>query len=60
MRMSNKGSKGRPLKLAELKQKYLDCASGYPDAKGANEAFEMLADLESVRDVRDITKVLQR
>jgi 2-methylcitrate dehydratase PrpD len=58
MRMDNRGSKGRPLGFAELKEKYLDCASGYARRDAALRAFDLLKQLESVADVREITALL--
>ena len=58
MRMNNRGSKGRPLSFPELKQKYIDCTSGYARHEAALQAFDLLQTLETVSDVREITSLL--
>jgi 2-methylcitrate dehydratase PrpD len=59
MRIDNRGSKGRPLSFAELKDKYVDCTSGHPGAASALKAFPLLEKLETVADVRDIIALLR-
>lgn len=55
-----KGHPDFPLALAELRAKFLDCAAlALPRAR-AEAAFEALAGLESVRDLRALTTHLQR
>lgn len=59
MRMNNRGSKGRPLDFAGLRPKFVDCTSGHRNAQKALQAFELLAKLETVADVREITALLR-
>ncbi len=59
MRMNNRGSKGRPLTFAELKEKYADCSAGYARPNDARQAFGLMENLENVADVRQITALLR-
>ena len=58
-RLNNRGSRGRPVSLEHLREKFLDCTSSYRDAASAARAFELLSDLESVKDVREVTAALR-
>ena len=57
-RIANRGSRDRPVSLAELQAKFMDCASGYPDAGGARRAFDKLSRLEILSDIREVTACL--
>ena len=57
-RVNNRGSGGRPITPAELKKKFVECTDGYLDASKAGQAFDLLAGLEAVKDVREITRAL--
>lgn len=59
MRMDNRGSKGRPLGFAGLKEKYADCTAGYAQPEAAMQAFSLMETLENVADVRQITALLR-
>jgi 2-methylcitrate dehydratase PrpD len=58
MRVDNRGSEGRPVSFAELKDKYADCVSAYARPEAALQAFDLVQKLESVGDVRQITSLL--
>ncbi|MBI3936973.1 MAG: MmgE/PrpD family protein [Betaproteobacteria bacterium] len=58
-RMNNRGSRGRPVTLEQLREKFHDCTAAYRDAAMAARAFEMLAGLEAVSDVREVTACLR-
>jgi 2-methylcitrate dehydratase PrpD len=53
-RVNNRGSRGRPITPEELKKKFVECTDGYLDAPKAGHAFEVIAGLEAVKDVREI------
>lgn len=59
LRMNNHGSRGRPITLDQLREKFLDCTAGYRDAAATGRAFEMLARLDAVSDVREVTACLR-
>jgi len=59
MRMNNRGSKGRPIGFAELRDKFIDCTSAHPNAARALEAFGLLEKLEDVPDVREIAALMR-
>lgn len=58
-RTNNRGSRGRPVTLEQLREKFRDCTAAYRDAAMAARAFEMLAGLEAVSDVREVTACLR-
>ncbi len=58
-RIGNRGSRDRPVTLADLEGKFMDCASGYANAAGAREAFSLLSRLEALPDVRTLSACLQ-
>jgi len=58
-RLNNRGSRGRPITLEQLREKFRECTAAYRDAAMAARAFEMLAGLEAVSDVREITACLR-
>jgi 2-methylcitrate dehydratase PrpD len=51
-RIGNRGSRDRPVTLADLKDKFMDCAAGHANASGLDRLFGQLADLKSIPDVR--------
>jgi len=59
MRINNRGSMGRPVSSAELREKYADCVSGYADQPAAMKAFSLIENLEALSDVREITALLR-
>lgn len=59
-RVNNRGSGGRPITPVELKQKFVECTDGHLDASKAEQAFDLLAGLEAVKDVREITRAFLR
>ena len=59
-RIGNRGSRDRPVTLAELEAKFMDCASSYPDAAAAQKAFELLTRLETLTEIREVTQCLQK
>lgn len=59
-RVNNRGSRGRPVTLGQLGKKFAECTAGYLDGTTRTRAFEMLARLEAVSDVREITACLRR
>ena len=58
-RIGNRGSRDRPVTLDDLKEKFMDCASGYPDAAGVLRLFGGLAELQNLPNVRDLARGLQ-
>ena len=59
LRMNNRGSRGRPVSLEQLREKFFDCAAGYRDTAAAGRAFEWVAGLEAVGDVREVAACLR-
>lgn len=59
MRMNNLGSRGRPLRFPDLREKFLDCVSGHARTNEALRAFSLVESLENVADVREITALLR-
>ncbi len=59
-RIGNRGSRDRPVTLADLEGKFMDCASSFPDAAGARQTFDKLARLEGLVDVGQISVSLQK
>lgn len=59
MRINNRGSKGRPAALGELREKFSDCIADYRAPDAAMKAFSLLEKLDDVRDIRDITGLLR-
>jgi hypothetical protein len=57
-RIDNKGSRGRPLSYGELEEKFLDCARGYGDFEGAKKAFRLIAVIETLSDIGEVTACL--
>ncbi|HSV81838.1 MAG TPA: MmgE/PrpD family protein [Ramlibacter sp.] len=60
MRMNNIGSKGRPLDDDGVRAKFMDCASGYADRAGAEQALGLLEQLEDLPDVGAVARALRR
>lgn len=58
-RIANRGSRDRPVSLAELQEKFMDCASSYRRPAAARAAFDVLARLETLSDIREVTACLQ-
>lgn len=58
-RVDNRGSRGRPVSFDELARKARDCASGHPEPARIEAALALLADLEAVKDVCEITSLLR-
>ncbi len=58
-RLNNRGSKGRPITLEELKEKFLDCTGSRYGKEAAMGVFQKLAELEKVADIREVTACLK-
>jgi len=59
-RIGNRGSRDRPVTLAELEAKFMDCACDYPDADAVQKAFGLLTRLENLAEIREVTQCLQK
>lgn len=58
-RIDNKGSRGRPITFDQLEEKFLGCASGYGDVEAAKQAFRLMARIETLTDIREVTACLK-
>lgn len=57
-RIDNRGSAGRRISVEDLQEKFVECTHGRVRENDAQRAFEMLMELESVADMREITSLL--
>ena len=57
-RISNKGSRGRPVSMDDIAAKFADCARDYPDRPAADAALAKLRILDQIGDIREITACL--
>ena len=58
-RIGNRGSRDRPVTLTDLEAKFMDCASGFPNPGGVRAAFDKLARLETLTEVREVSACLK-
>ena len=58
-RIDNKGSRGRPLSFDQLEEKFLGCASGYGNVEAAKQAFRLMARIETLTDICEVTACLK-
>ena len=58
-RLNNRGSKGRPITLEELKEKFLGCTGSRYGKEAAMGVFRKLAELEKVAGIREVTACLK-
>jgi len=57
-RINNRGSKGRPATPEDLRDKYLETTAGHAHQARAIAALERVAQIESIRDLRELTAAL--
>lgn len=58
-RMDNQGSRGNPVDRRQIAGKFAQCLGLHPRREGVLEALPMLADLQTVEDVREIMELLR-
>ena len=58
-RIDNNGSRGRPLTFDQLEDKFLECAGGYGNIEAAKQAFQLIARLEALTDISEVTACLK-